>query len=158
MYINKMNTLSKIINKKIELKNENLIKKEELIKLINDNKKSENINFKIKNILLYNITLLPDEINFFIENDNLNDDSNTNTNSIKYMREINLIDDIYLQDSIYFFSDLNTLFLLFKELDNNITTPNKSSLKNKEENNNLNKNNTKKVRFNIKKIKTRKHR
>ena len=61
LYTNKRNELEKISEKQIELSNSNVIKKEELIKIIKGNDKLDKIKYKLISILIYNFSLKNDD-------------------------------------------------------------------------------------------------
>lgn len=131
LYVNINNELEKITEKEIKLINSNKIKKEELIKLIKDNMKLDKIKYKLLSVLIYNFNLETDELKMFLQN-------NEKYNLLTNLKNIN---DYEIESSIKYFHKVNNLYLLF----------------NKEE---CNKNiaNTKRVKFNLAKGKTRRNR
>jgi hypothetical protein len=127
LYVNKRNELEKISEKSIQLSTPNKIKKEELIKVIKENEKLDKIKYKLISILVYNLTLKHDDMKNFLRNDE----------NYNFMTNLKNIDDFGLESSINCLQNINTLFILFNEDD---------TKKN---------NNTKRVKFNLLKGKTR---
>ena len=64
------------------------------------------VNYKIKSLLRYNIDLDPSEINDFVNN---------NINDKRFIKSETFLTDIYYEDTIHMFQDLNALFFIFSE-------------------------------------------
>ena len=128
LYINKKNELEKITEKEINLNKGNKIEKEELVKLIRENDKIDKTKYKLISILIYNFNLENKELKNFLKD---NQEFNLLTN-------LKNIDDYTFESSLSYFHNLNNIYIVFNALEkNNIP-------------------NTKRVRFNIQKGKTRK--
>jgi|UniRef100_A0A6C0CY31 hypothetical protein len=128
LYINKKNELEKITEKEINLNKGNKIEKEELVKLIRENDKIDKTKYKLISILIYNFNLENNELKNFLKD---NQEFNLLTN-------LKNIDDYTFESSLSYFHNLNNIYIVFNALEkNNIP-------------------NTKRVRFNIQKGKTRK--
>jgi hypothetical protein len=127
LYINKKNELEKITEKEIHLNKGNKIEKEELVKLIRENEKMDKTKYKLISILLYNFNLENNEIKNFIKN----------SDSFEFLNNLKNIDEFTLDSSINYFHNINNLYVIFNAV---------------EKNNNVN---TKRVKFNIQKGKTR---
>ena len=128
LYINKKNELEKITEKEINLNKGNKIEKEELVKLIRENDKIDKTKYKLISILIYNFNLENNELKNFLKD---NQEFNLLTN-------LKNIDDYTFESSLSYFHNLNNIYIVFNVLEkNNIP-------------------NTKRVRFNIQKGKTRK--
>ena len=100
-----------IINTKKErffLKKVNFISKEELIFLLKKNGSYLSKQYKIKDILRYNIKLKPEEIKFFLQNP-------SNHIYDEYLQQVEHIEDIFFSPSISMFQDLNDLYLIYME-------------------------------------------
>lgn len=105
-YINKENILENTATKNLHLSKEGVLEKERLIAIINKNKTP---NYKLRNILKYNFTLEPENINKYIDS---NISSNiTNEYLINYK---NNIQDIKFNNTIKVAQKINGLFLIFK--------------------------------------------
>ena len=128
LYIDNKKKLKKIEEKKIQLSEENLIKKEDFINIINKYKINDNKKYRLINILLYNFILDNPELKNFL------DDSNR----YEFLKKINILEDYKLSSTISYFQELNNLYIVLLEEDHS------------------NKNKTKKIRFNIDHSKTKK--
>lgn len=102
VYVDKTNSIDNIHQESIIVDNGKLYK-EKIIEIINNNNKKGNVNYKLISILKYNITLEPEHIK-----DYLNNDSND-----EYLSKVDILQDIYFKDSINLFQDLNCLYIIF---------------------------------------------
>jgi len=128
LYIDTNKELKKIEEKNIQLSEENLIKKEDFINIINKYKINDNKKYRLISILLYNFILDNTELKNFL------DDSNR----YEFLKKINILEDYKLSSTISYFQELNNLYIVLLE------------------ENQSNKNKTKKIRFNIDHSKTKK--
>ena len=134
LYINNQNELHKIKKENIILNNKNILTRDILIDLIKENQNDNQNKYKIQSIIKYNITLNPENIIYFIDEEFEN----------KFTEQIENIDDIKFEPSINIFQDLNSIYLIYKEV---IKT---------EINKKLNRIGTKKIYLNTKQRKTKK--
>lgn len=102
IYVNKNNSINAVNQESIIIDNGKLYK-ERVFDIIKNNKKKNNIEYKLISILKYNITLEPEYIKDYI-NDDLNDD---------FLSKVNSLHDIHFKDSINLFKDLNCLYIIF---------------------------------------------
>jgi hypothetical protein len=102
IYIDKTNSVDNIHQENIIIE-DGKMDKEKIIDVIKRNKKKNNIEYKLISILKYNITLEPEHIKDYINND-FNDD---------FLSKIDILQDIYFKDSINLFQDLNCLYIIF---------------------------------------------
>lgn len=102
IYVDKDNVIDNIHQESIIIENGKL-DREKIIEIIKKNKKKNNIDYKLISILKYNITLEPEHIKDYI-NDDLNDD---------FLSKVDILQDIYFKDSINLFQDLNCLYIVF---------------------------------------------
>lgn len=102
IYVDKTNSIDNIHQETILVENGKL-DKEKIIEIIKNNKKKGNVDYKLISILKYNITLEPEHIK-----DYLNNDSND-----EYLSKVDILQDIYFKDSINLFQDLNCLYIIF---------------------------------------------
>ena len=103
------------INTNITFKN-SLLKKDDLISLINKYKIFKNKNYKLHSILKYNIDLDLENIKYFIKY------------PTNFLKSLDKIDDIKWNNSCKFLNELNTLFIIFIEKSKYIKS-NKKTLK-----------------------------
>lgn len=134
LYINGRKELEKISVKKIKLEKYNEIQKNDLLALIKQHDKIDDIKYKILSILVYNFTLQNDELKNFLNNSEKYD----------FMTNLKQIDTYELESSIECMSDINNLYILFYQ-----DTPNTLSSST---------HHTKRVRFNLTHGKTRRKR
>lgn len=102
IYVDKHNVIDNIHQESIIIENGKL-DREKIIEIIKKNKKKNNIDYKLISILKYNITLEPEHIKNYI-NDDLNDD---------FLSKVDILQDIHFKDSINLFQDLNCLYIVF---------------------------------------------
>jgi hypothetical protein len=135
LYINGRKELEKISVKKMKLEKHNEIQKNDLLALIKQHDKLDNIKYKILSILVYNFTLQNDELKSFLKNSGKYD----------FMTNLKQIDTYQLESSIECISDINNLYILFYQ-DSSNTSSSSSTHQ------------TKRVRFNLTNGKTRRKR
>jgi hypothetical protein len=111
IYVNKYNTIENILQEKIIIDN-GLLNKDRILYLIKNKKIKNNIKYKLISLLKYNITLEPEYINQFI---------NSKMNQT-YLTNINILEDIYFQKTITILQNLNSLFFIFNEINNDNPT------------------------------------
>ncbi len=102
IYVDKSNSIDNVHQEGIIIENGKL-DKDKLIDIIKRNKKKNNIDYKVISILKYNITLEPEHIKDYID-DNLNDN---------FLSKVDVLQDVYFKDSINLFQDLNSLYIIF---------------------------------------------
>ena len=107
LLINKNLILDNIYEENFLLEEKNILKKNQLVSLIN--KYKENKNIKLISLLKYNIN---------IDSDNVVDYLNQETKTNMFMDSISSIDDINFDQTISMFEDLNSLFFVFVESNN----------------------------------------
>jgi len=137
IYLNSDDEIHKIITNQVTLEKPNrlsqmmlytLIKKNMILseQTIIDNKPTDRVetNYKLLDILLYNINLDPDTLK----------DYNNNTEKFNFLHVKNHIEDIILESSIVMFHDLNSLLIIYKEVDEAGQLNNQESSMNKHDN------------------------
>lgn len=136
MYINREKIIDIIKTEQFLLNDKAKIEKEYLISIIKKYQVCYNTNYKLLSLLKFNIDINPDDV---ISNTYTNtEDMNTN-----YMNTEHYIDDIHFKDTVYIFHDINSLFFIFYERNDNNTLINHKPT-----------NTTKKIVFNAKHRKT----
>ena len=110
LYINKSLILENINEENFILENNNVLKKHELISIINKykNDKKEN-KIKLLSILKYNINLDSDNVFEYLKQE---------TENNLFLESVKSIDNINFDPSISMFEDLNSLFFIFVESNN----------------------------------------
>ena len=120
IYINKNNSIEKINQERFFMRNPNIISHEEIIGIIKRNTLSSDKDdiytsqsYSLLSIIKYNITLNPQDITLFLKSDNY---ENYNKHFLKALRHI---DSISFEKTINMFHDLNNLYIIFYEKNNN---------------------------------------
>ena len=114
LYINKENELEKIGEKMIYLNTSDKIKRNDLVKIIQENKKLDKIRYKLTSIRIYNIDLKHTDLKHFLNNHELYD----------FTRDMRTLEDYILEPTINCLQNLNRIYIIFSEennCDKNIT-------------------------------------
>ena len=113
IYINTHDYIDKITYTEIPLVIDNsfsMIPKENLIKIIEDNKlKTENSTYKLSDVLCCNFDIMPSHIQTFSSSDENVIDKK------KYLKSISSIDNVIIQPSTFIFHDINSIYVIFQE-------------------------------------------
>lgn len=115
IYLNKQNEIEKVKKEKILLKTSNNISRDELIKILKDNKTVDNKLYSILSILKYNIDIEPGDINYYLKTQQSDD---------TFIKLVSNIDSIPFKKSITMFHSLNNIFIIFCEKNIHIDTKN----------------------------------
>lgn len=108
LYVSKTNELQHLQSSRCLLAEKGLLKREIIISFIKRYQHKYAIKYKLLSLLRYNIDLEPTEINDFLEEDIVFNDSRFIT-SEKYLN------DVTYKDTINMFQDLNALYFIFYE-------------------------------------------
>lgn len=168
LYVNKRNELEKVHEKMIYLSIPNLLKKEEMIRLIKDYDVMDTIKYKLVSLLVYNIDIQHNELKNYLYG----------AEKYDFITSLRNIEDYELKSSLKYLEKVNNIYIVFsekekeKENEESVTIKkihtdihsnyNSSSSSNSSSNNNSSNakhKNTKRVKFNLghKKTKRRKH-
>jgi len=109
LYVNKDNELTELRRDRCLFEEPSVLKRDIVISFIKRYQLLLSVNYKMKWLLQYNIDLNPSEINDFIKEDKNNLFENRFIKSEKYLN------DIYYEDTIKMFQDLNALFFIYTE-------------------------------------------
>jgi len=105
IYVNKENQILKIKEELLPLSSQNCLRREDLLRIIKDNSMLNNIKYSILSLLVYNITLEPEDLFFFFKS----------KQTKNYLRSIHNIDTIFFEPSITIFHDINQLIIILNE-------------------------------------------
>lgn len=147
IYINTHDYIDKITYTEIPLVIGNsfsMIPKENLIKIIEDNKlKTENSTYKLLDVLCCNFDIMPSHIQTFSSSDENVIDRK------KFWKSISSINDVIIQPSTFIFHDINSIYIIFQE--HELTKDNTHRYKSilKKTNTSQKHKHTKKVRINL---------
>lgn len=114
LYVNINCILDKVKKNEIELSKNNCLTQNELLKLLREKKYDDGISYKLISIIKHNVDLKTAEINKYLYNDDKYNFINTFKN----------LDDIYFNETIPIFEDLNSIYLIYYE--NNKAKQNKT--------------------------------
>jgi hypothetical protein len=149
IYINTNDYIEKIVygeHKLNVISNNSIIPNQDVIQLIENNKYLANNKYKILDILLYNVSLQPENIQSYSQNENVLDTSS------KFLEPLSIINDFVIPPSIFIFHKINSLFFIFKQLEKiNIPLP-KPILKSYVSNININNETNKSIHKSTKKV------
>jgi hypothetical protein len=118
--------IDKILNETIMLDADMIIKKETLLKIIQDKKINTPFSkYKLADILTFFVDLEPENIQSYSNTDNI---ENSYSNFFKIL---NIPDEIYIPQSIFIFHNVNTIYFIYQEFEvaNKKNTTFKSILK-----------------------------
>ena len=107
-YVNRENELESINKINYILDNKSKITKNNIIKVIKENQFKNNKKYKVKYIVKYNITLEPDEIIHMLNVDNKEGNNFISNESYN--------NDIHFSDTVCILQDLNSLYIIFTEI------------------------------------------
>lgn len=111
------------VNKSIyNLEKINILLKEELINLIKSNREFNNNLFKIFSIKYFNIDLDEENINKFVNTENID-------LTINYLNDVNYLDNINFNDTIKLFEKLNSIYLFYVSEKKNISVEHNNTKK-----------------------------
>jgi hypothetical protein len=118
IYVDKNNNIENIKQEILELSRENLITKEEIIKIIKNNSTIQKKRYTLLSLLKYNIDLDASNVVHYLKQ------RQQQPKTDAYLTLVKNIDDIPLNSTINMMQDLNTIFILFYEkyMTNNNTT------------------------------------
>jgi hypothetical protein len=139
IYINTQNEIVNISEENCLFKKPGMLSKEELIGLIKHNSFNNAIKYSLLSLLKYNIDFEPINLKTFLR-------SNDKNIGKTYLKSITNIDNIFFEQSISLFHDLNNLFIIFIEKKKENENENEKSTFGRNNNGNLtNRQLTKKV-------------
>jgi hypothetical protein len=108
IYVDKNNNIENIKQEILELSRENLITKEEIIKIIKHNSMNQSKRYSLLSLLKYNIDLDASNVVHFLK-------QRQQPKTDAYLTLVKNIDNIPLNSTINMMQDLNTIFILFYE-------------------------------------------
>ena len=114
IYINPNDYIDKISSEIYDLtitNNESILQNEFFIQLIDKHKFINTTKYKLLDVLLYNVDLSPDNIQFYSQNENLVESSS------KFLQPLSILHDFVIPPSIFIFHKINSIFVILKELE-----------------------------------------
>jgi hypothetical protein len=135
-YIEKVNHIHQEVYLNQNLNNNSgIIHNDIIIQLIEKNKYLSNNKYKILDVLLYNVSLNPENIQSYSKDENLLESSS------KFLEPLSIVSDFIIPPSIFIFHKINSIFFIFKQLQEIKPIPPKSILKSSIQNNEINSSN-----------------
>jgi hypothetical protein len=113
IYVDKNNNIENIKQEILELSRENVITKEEIIKIIKQNSINQKKRYTLLSLLKYNIDLDASNVVHYLKHQEKQPHSQPKTDP--YLTLVKNIDNIPLNNTINMMQDLNTIFILFYE-------------------------------------------
>ena len=113
IYINTNDYIEKINHLQQELSlnnNSGVIHNDIIIQLIEKNKFLSNNKYKIQDVLLYNVSLNPENIQSYSNDENILESSS------KFLEPLSIINDFIIPPSIFIFHKINSIFFIFNQL------------------------------------------
>ena len=104
IYVDEKNDVNYVTQENMFIQ-DSKIDKDKIIEIIKCRKCKDKINYKLISILKYNITLEPEYIKHYIQQ---NEDYNQD-----FLSKVDILQDIYFKDTIHLFNDLNCLYFIF---------------------------------------------
>jgi len=123
IYINNKNEIENLSRDLLILDRKNIVARDQLIQLIKQNQIHNNIKYKLFSLLKYNIDIEPEEIYNVINN---TDESSFNK---RFFIQEKYLNNIIYKNTINIFQDLNSLFLIFKEIIPHVNNKNNNTKK-----------------------------
>lgn len=120
LYINQNAEIEKIIREKerLEVKDDfQRLSKERILQIVQQKKKTNTGKYSLDHILVYNITIEPENIQKYVNTNNLLEFSQP------FIKNLSVIDEIKIYPSIFVFHSLNSIFFFFKKMDEPTAPP-----------------------------------
>ena len=131
MYINNDNIVVNIKKETVDLNVTSILSREQLLSLIKENQ-NDGVKYRLFSLLRYNINLEPEEIEMFASASASEAGTGPSASEAgpskasaspyesRFLTNIEDINDIYFNDTIGIFQDLNAVYILFKEKKHNV--------------------------------------
>jgi hypothetical protein len=110
VYISKQSYIEKIARKKYAII-DNILSRDAVLGIIQNNKHSVSKKYKLMDILLYHVDLEPQHIQSYSQSDDIPTSSKT------FFKVLPIVDEIHIPPSIFIFHGLNSVFFVYKEVD-----------------------------------------
>jgi hypothetical protein len=88
-----------------QLENKSIISKERVLQLVQNKKILNNIKYSIDSILLYNVSIEPENIQKYVNSDIVE----------PFLKVYPIVDEILIHPSIFIFHEINCIYFLFKQ-------------------------------------------
>lgn len=114
IYIDGKSSIAKIITEKQDLSllnHSSYVSQENTLKIIQSNKIQNDIKYKFCDILLHNIDIEPNDIQSY---------AYSKDTSLNFLKSLYVVDEIRIPSTLFIFHQFNCIYILYKEIDDNI--------------------------------------
>ena len=110
LYINKNSYIDKITRKKHDIV-DNILTRDAVLGIIQNNKRMASKKYKLMDVLVYNVDLEPQHIQTYSQTNDIP------ASSKSFFKVLPIVDEIHIPHSIFIFHSLSSVFFMYKEVD-----------------------------------------
>ena len=110
LYINKNSYIEKITRKKHDIV-DNILTRDVVLGIIQNNKRMASKKYKLMDVLVYNVDLEPQHIQTYSQTNDIP------ASSKSFFKVLPIVDEIHIPHSIFIFHSLSSVFFMYKEVD-----------------------------------------
>ena len=110
LYINKNSYIEKITRKKHDIV-DNILTRDAVLGIIQNNKRMNSKKYKLMDVLVYNVDLEPQHIQTYSQTNDIP------ASSKSFFKVLPIVDEIHIPHSIFIFHSLSSVFFMYKEVD-----------------------------------------
>jgi hypothetical protein len=110
LYINKNSYIDKIARKKHNI-TDNVLTRDAVLGIIQNNKRMDSKKYKLMDVLLYHVDLEPQHIQTYSQTNDIP------ASSKSFFKVLPIVDEIHIPHSIFIFHSLSSVFFMYKEVD-----------------------------------------
>ena len=110
LYINKNSYIDKITRKKHDIV-DNVLTRDAVLGIIQNNKRMASKKYKLMDVLVYNVDLEPQHIQTYSQTNDIP------ASSKSFFKVLPIVDEIHIPPSIFIFHSLSSVFFMYKEVD-----------------------------------------
>jgi len=110
LYINKNSYIDKIARKKQNIV-DNVLTRDAVLGIIQNNKRMASKKYKLMDVLLYHVDLEPQHIQTYSQTNDIP------ASSKSFFKVLPIVDEIHIPPSIFIFHSLSSVFFMYKEVD-----------------------------------------
>ena len=110
LYINKNSYIEKITRKKHDIV-DNVLTRDAVLGIIQNNKRLASKKYKLMDVLVYNVDLEPQHIQTYSQTNDIS------ASSKSFFKVLPIVDEIHIPHSIFIFHSLSSVFFMYKEVD-----------------------------------------
>jgi hypothetical protein len=110
LYINKNSYIDKITRKKHNI-TDNLLTRDAVLGIIQNNKRMDSKKYKLMDVLVYHVDMEPQHIQTYSQTNDIP------ASSKSFFKVLPIVDEIHIPHSIFIFHSLSSVFFMYKEVD-----------------------------------------